>query len=421
MSTDGDPPDGASGGSSSNDDEFYFVSDAAKRVFETLVNDFITDYMAKKYVADKSGWRSLVEISRESRLSQSVLYGKNSTLGPSVSELLGRGVVESRIFPGERGRGGEIMRLRIAYDKEPIKELINRRIRQGKKLPESKNVPDPIRIDQQASLLGDDYQLGITSKKVELESDALEQSSKIDAISEAGLLSEEEKEITARIPSGIEALDKILHGGYPDRSTILVVGRPGVGKEALGYSFIKSGLMQRDFCIYTTRLSTREVLQDAKAFNIDFSQRVPLWFSSHGGEFRFATNDLTTYSSNIIDVLNQNSDRKIRIVIDALSSLLMLSGPDVVYKFLNQLFTDTKRYNCVVLATLEARMHPQNVLAAMYQLFDGILEMKLFEERLKVIPLLRIRKMRGLPPKAGYFNFSFSRNGIMEISPYVLK
>lgn len=40
-------------------------------------------------------------------------------------------------------------------------------------------------------------------------------------------------------------------------------------------------------------------------------------------------------------------------------------------------------------------MHPPNVLAAMQQLFDGVVELKLYEDGLRVLPLLRIRKMKG--------------------------
>jgi KaiC/GvpD/RAD55 family RecA-like ATPase len=62
-------------------------------------------------------------------------------------------------------------------------------------------------------------------------------------------------------------------------------------------------------------------------------------------------------------------------------------------------------------------MHTPQVLSAMQELFDGVLEMKFFEEALSAIPLLRIRKMTGTLPQQGYFRFSFSRNG-MEISAY---
>ncbi len=219
--------------------------------------------------------------------------------------------------------------------------------------------------------------------------------------------------------TGIASLDNLLGSdGYPDRSTILVVGPPGIGKEALGYWFTSSGLVQNDFTLYATRLSSREVLQDTKAFGVDFSQKIPLWYSSDGsGQLKLNISDLASLSFNIKDLLKNNETRRIRITIDLLSSLLMLNQPDTVYKFLTQLFDEIKKYDCVLLATLEEGMHPPNVLAAMQQLFDGVVELRLYEEGLRVLPLLRIRKMRGVPPQPDYYNFAFSKTG-MELNAY---
>jgi len=219
--------------------------------------------------------------------------------------------------------------------------------------------------------------------------------------------------------SGIPALDQVLGSdGYPDKSVVLVVGPPGIGKEALGYWFTKTGLTQNDFCLYVTRLSVREVLQDVKGFNIDMQQKVPFWLSGDGGQVKFDINDLTGLSFNLKEVLKQNSNRRIRVVIDVLSSLLMLNQPETVYKFLSQLLDEVKKYDIVLLATLEEGMHKSEVLAAMQQLFDGVIEMKLYEEGLSVVPLLRIRKMRGIPPLPGYFDFSLTRSG-MELKAHV--
>jgi KaiC/GvpD/RAD55 family RecA-like ATPase len=190
------------------------------------------------------------------------------------------------------------------------------------------------------------------------------------------------------VSSGVAALDPLLGDGYPDKSTILVVGPPGIGKEALGYWFTHSGLAQGDFCLYVTRLSVKEVLQDEKGFGIVTQQRVPLWFSSEGGQVKYDVNDLTGLSYSIKETMKQNAGRRIRIVIDAISSLLMLNQPDTIYRFLTQLFSDVKQYDAVLLATLEEGMHQPQVLAAMQQLFDGVVEMKLYEEGLKVLPLL---------------------------------
>jgi circadian clock protein KaiC len=217
--------------------------------------------------------------------------------------------------------------------------------------------------------------------------------------------------------SGVPAIDRLTADGYPDRSAILVVGPPGIGKEALGYWFIQSGLLQGDFCIYVTRLPVREVLQDVKGFGVDMHQKVPFWVASEGGQVKCDVNDLASMSFNIKDLLKQNSSRRMRVVVDALSPLLMLNEAETVYKFLNQLLAEVKQYDAVLLATLEEGMHKPEVLAAMQQLFDGVVELRLYEEGLKVLPLLRIRKMRGVPPQTGYFNFGFTRSG-MEVSAF---
>lgn len=217
--------------------------------------------------------------------------------------------------------------------------------------------------------------------------------------------------------SGVPALDKLLADGYPDRSAVLVIGPPGIGKEALGYWFTQEGLNQGDFCLYVTRLSVREVLQDVKGFGIDMEQKVPLWLASAGGQIKYDVNDLAGLSFNIKDILNKNANRRIRIVTDVVSSLLMLNQPETIYKFLTQLLEEIKQHNAVLVATVEEGMHKPEVLTAMQQLFDGVVELRLYEEGLRVLPLLRIKKMRGVPPLPGYYDFSFTRTG-MEIMAF---
>jgi len=219
--------------------------------------------------------------------------------------------------------------------------------------------------------------------------------------------------------SGFDTLDKVLgHDGYPDKAAILAVGPPGIGKEALGYKFIYTGLSQNEFCAYATSLSVRDVIQDIQAFGIDTTQKVPLWLAGAGGQVEYNVNDLVSLSFNIKDVLKKNNGRRTRIVIDSLSPLLMLNSPETVYKFFGQLIAEIKNYDAVLFGTLEEGMHQPQVLAAMQQLFDGVIELRFYEEGLRLVPLMRIKKMRGAIPEAGYYRFAISRSG-MEVSVYV--
>jgi len=217
--------------------------------------------------------------------------------------------------------------------------------------------------------------------------------------------------------TGISSLDKLLGEGYPDGSTVLIIGPPGIGKEALGYWFTNSGLSQGDFSFYVTKRSVKEVLKDANGFGIDYRQRVPLWMAREGGQIKFNISDLTGLSFKVKEALKENATRRIRVVTDVLSPILMLNPPETIYKFLTQLFDDAKHYDLVLLATLEEGMHPPQVLSAMQELFDGVLELRFYEEGLVARPLFRIKKMIGIPPQPSYFNFVFSRTG-MELSAY---
>ncbi len=218
--------------------------------------------------------------------------------------------------------------------------------------------------------------------------------------------------------TGLEKLDRLLGGeGYPDKSTVLVVGPSGIGKESLGYWFVASGLAQGDYCLYVTRLAVSEVKQDVGAFRAD-GKMDPFWISAEGGQVKLDINDLVGISTSIKGALRNSGGKRVRIVTDVLSSLLMLNPPETVYRFLTQLFAEVKQnYDAVILTTVEEGMHSPQVLAAMQQLFDGVVELKLYEKGLRVMPLFRIIKMRGMPPQPAYFQVSFAR-GKMELKTY---
>jgi len=93
--------------------------------FDYLVSSFIDDYMRKRMYSEQSGWRSMIQISQACQIHQGLLYGRGGRHGPVMAELMGRGLVETRTFSGQRGRGGDVVRVRVAYDREPVKKYID--------------------------------------------------------------------------------------------------------------------------------------------------------------------------------------------------------------------------------------------------------------------------------------------------------
>lgn len=51
------------------------------------------------------------------------------------------------------------------------------------------------------------------------------------------------------LSTGIEGLDSMMHGGLADRSLVLVVGGPGVGKTLMGLQFTTTGLEKGEPCV----------------------------------------------------------------------------------------------------------------------------------------------------------------------------
>jgi len=219
------------------------------------------------------------------------------------------------------------------------------------------------------------------------------------------------------VSTGVPSLDHILgEDGYPDKSSILVVGPPGIGKEVLGYWFVRSGLVQGDYCLYATHRPVPDVLRDMKGVGIG-TERVPEWISSSGAPIRCDLKDATSISYNIKEVVHRNKDRRVRVATDVMSPLLVLNPLEYMYSYWSQLLSDLKQQDSVVFALAEDGMHPPNTLTTMEQLFDGVIEMRLYEEGLAITPLFRVKKMLGLPPLHGYFRFNVSNTG-MEVVPH---
>lgn len=222
------------------------------------------------------------------------------------------------------------------------------------------------------------------------------------------------------VSTGVPSLDSVLGSeGYPVGSAVLVEGPPGIGKEALCYWFVRSGLIQGDYCLYATHRPVSDVLRDMKGVGIP-TERVPDWISSSGSSIKLDLRDPTSISVNIKQVVHNNKDRRVRVATDVLSPLLVLNSVESMYSYWSQLLSDLKNQDCVTFALAEEGMHAPNVLTTMEQIFDGVIEMRLYEEGLSITPLFRIKKMLGLPPLHGYFRFSISSTG-MEVTPHATK
>jgi hypothetical protein len=103
----------------------------AETVFQYLLDSFINDYYSYRLSVDQSGWRTRGEIAKATSVSQMALYGRDSKYGSLLKELFSKGLVEQRFYAGHRGRGGEVVKLRVAYEKELVRRLVDRATTKG--------------------------------------------------------------------------------------------------------------------------------------------------------------------------------------------------------------------------------------------------------------------------------------------------
>jgi hypothetical protein len=89
-----------------------FESEAAEKAFRYLVDAFKHDF-SSKMPQEKSGWRTLMQVVRDAKISKHSLYGQSGHGGEVLSNLVNLGLIESRQFSGERGRGGRALKVRV--------------------------------------------------------------------------------------------------------------------------------------------------------------------------------------------------------------------------------------------------------------------------------------------------------------------
>ena len=97
------------------------------QIMEYLAKAFLQDYSSKRLALPNSGWRTMMQTVRDLRIPRSHVYGElrhGRAFGKQLDALLKSSQVECRIFPGERGRGGEITKLRVALENENVRKYV---------------------------------------------------------------------------------------------------------------------------------------------------------------------------------------------------------------------------------------------------------------------------------------------------------
>lgn len=77
--------------------------------------------------------------------------------------------------------------------------------------------------------------------------------------------------IMNKVTTGIKGLDKLLSGGYPERSIIAVSGGVGTGKSVLGMQFITSSDVDNPGLLISFDLNKKNIANNMSSFNWNLS------------------------------------------------------------------------------------------------------------------------------------------------------
>jgi KaiC/GvpD/RAD55 family RecA-like ATPase len=161
-----------------------------------------------------------------------------------------------------------------------------------------------------------------------------------------------------RIRTGVEGLDNLLQGGYPQGSVTLVAGTPGTGKTIVCFQYINSGLINAEKCLFLTsdeRIDT--LIHQAQKFGFDFEKAI------HNSQLKFMYLDLEKNSTHREMEEEIRNGHYSRIVLDSLTPLsempvwIVNRGSELIPS------EDTVLKNPVPLDSVQAtRMHVRRIL-----------------------------------------------------------
>ncbi|MCK9152479.1 RAD55 family ATPase [Methanobacterium alcaliphilum] len=177
----------------------------------------------------------------------------------------------------------------------------------------------------------------------------------------------------------------------PPGSNILLSGDLFSGKEFLSRDFIIEGLKNDEACILISTNETAEkIVENLGKVNLDNLCIVDCVSSKFGStieqpfseQIRYVESpmDLTMIMVALNDFLNVLSNerkiKKIRIVLDSVSTLLMYSNLRTVFKFLHILTTRIRSTGGSNIMLMEERAHDDIEIRTVRQLAQGIINME---------------------------------------------
>jgi circadian clock protein KaiC len=188
---------------------------------------------------------------------------------------------------------------------------------------------------------------------------------------------------TRSVSTGIEELDLILEGGYPNPGVVLVMGEPSNEKMALAFHFISEGALNNAQPIYlTTDMTPKRINEKANEFGVVWQQENISFIDAYS-----RTAGLVVHESNIIPIDNpgalndislalkriitsRTSEKPLRVLFHSVSTIALQVGEETTVKFLRVMVARIKALNGTFMILMNDEMHNKPFISALESIAD---------------------------------------------------
>lgn len=189
---------------------------------------------------------------------------------------------------------------------------------------------------------------------------------------------------------GVPDLDSQV-GGIDGGSNLLVVGGSAASKNRLGRAFVARGVDDGDAIIrVSTRYTTDELLDDYSDLEFDPDIFGVVDSVSHNTgdttpesatvKHTSSPSDVTGIGIKVSDLIERFEEDPgvdgVRLYMDSISTLLMYSELQTVFRFLHVLTGRVRSIGGVGLYTMDPDMHDERDYSTLVQLFDSTVEIR---------------------------------------------
>jgi circadian clock protein KaiC len=212
------------------------------------------------------------------------------------------------------------------------------------------------------------------------------------------------------VTTGLPGLDKLIGGGFPDNTTILVSGNSGSGKTLFSLNYLLDGAVNGEKVCYVSLSETRDELLRA-CDRIDSLSKVRKHVSKNFAiEHIHMDDSLTTKKfTEIID----RYPRIDRLVVDNVNKLLMFSESKKAYRIhLSNLVKRFRRIGCTLLLCESNGNGLDSGHDESFEV-DGVIQLSFLDFEEKPVRSLSVHKMRytSFDPRLPH-EFVISRKGL---------